>query len=225
MLQFYMRIHPLGRFCFAFFLFVAVLMVNKLSPGLVLLALAVLLVRLFSASWMPLWRALRLLLWLLIPIVLLHLMFTPGRLLWPDSMLPFSREGLDQGLWLAFRLCVLFFAAMALSRSLNIAEWHYYSLRLPLIGKRMLPYMQLAAPMRQMVGDYLKQQKIRPLKGLPTMLATLFENVWHGAEAQADKVWNQWGLMPQHVVPRSGVFSAVLLALCGIGLLYVSGAT
>ncbi|MDQ6988123.1 MAG: hypothetical protein Q9M25_10005 [Mariprofundaceae bacterium] len=218
-----MRIHPLGRFCFAIFLFVAVLMVNKLWSGVVLLLLAVLLVRLFSASWMPLWRALRLLLWLLIPIILLHLMFTPGRLLWPDSMLPFSREGMDQGLWLAFRLCALFFAAMALSRSLNNEEWTYYSVRLPLIGKQVLPYIQLAAPMRQMVGDCLKHRKIRPLKHLPTMLVALFEAVWRGAEVQADKVWDQWGLMPQHVVPRSGVFSAVLLALCGIGLLFVSG--
>jgi len=220
-----MRIHALGRFCFACFLFIAVLMVNKLWVGLFLLVLAVLLVRLFSVSWLPLWRALRLLLWLLIPIILLHLMFTPGRLLWPDSILPFSREGLDQGLWLAFRLCALFFAAMALSRSLNIAEWTYYSVRLPLIGERMLPFVQLADPMRQMVSDNLKQKKIRPLRRLPMMLATLFEDVWCGAEEQADRVWKQWGQMPKHDVGSGGVSSAVFLTLCGIGLLFVSGAT
>ncbi len=219
-----MRIHALGRFCFACLLFIAVLMVNKLWAGLVLLILAVLLVRLLSESWLPLWRALRLLLWLLIPIILLHLMFTPGRLLWPDSVFPFSREGLDQGLWLAFRLCALFFAAMGLSRSLNIAEWTYYSIRLPLIGERMLPFVQLAAPMRQMVSDHLKEKKIRPLNRMPMMLAALFEDVWHGAEEQADRVWKQWRHMPVHAVHAGGVFSAILLSLCGVALLFVARA-
>jgi len=219
-----MRIHPLGRFFFSLSLFAAVLMMNKAWAGAGLLFLAMLLIRLTSASWLPLWRALRLLLWLLIPIILLHLMFTPGRLLWPDSVLSFSREGLDQGLWLALHLCALFFAAMALSRSLKIEEWGYYSIRLPLIGKQMLPFVQLAAPMRQMVSEHLKQQKIRPFRHLPTMLVTLFEAVWHGAQAQADLVWKQWGQEPQHAISNGGVFSAMLLALCGIGLLFVSRA-
>ncbi|MDX8392668.1 MAG: hypothetical protein R8K53_08925 [Mariprofundaceae bacterium] len=221
-LPLYMRIHPLGRFCFSFFLFVAVLMMSKLWMGAGFLALSVLLVRVFNESWMPLWRALRLLMWLLMPILLLHLFFTPGRLLWPDSGLPFSHEGLNQGLWLVFRLCALFFAAMALSRSLNIAEWAYYSLRLPLIGSHLLPFVQLASPLRKMVGEQLKKQQIRPLKRLPLMLAALFEDVWRGAEVQADRVWEEWAQMPDDTV-NGAVFPAVLLALCGIGMIFMSG--
>jgi len=188
-----------------------------------ILLILVLQIRCFSESWLPLRRAFRLLLWLLIPIILLHLFFTPGRLIWPDSSLPFSHEGVNQAAWLALRLCALFVAAMAVSRSLHISEWIYYIGRMPLVGKRLLPFVQLASPMREMVSEHiqLQRQQKHSLRSLPNALATLFVNVWQGAEAEADSVWEHWQPSAQKNA-NGGHALGVLMGLCGVAIFLAS---
>jgi len=220
----YTYIHPLGRFCFAISLFTATILAQREWVIACLLLILFGQIRLFSGSWLPLWRAFRLLLWLIIPIILLHLFFTPGRLIWPDSGVSFSHEGLHQAAWLALRLCALFAAAMGLSRSLDIPEWTYYIARVPLIGGRLLPFVQLASPMRQMVSENIQQQRqqTHSMKTLPHALAALFADVWQGAEVQADNVWESWQ-SPAQKYSNSGYAPGIVMGLCGVAVLLLSG--
>ena len=217
--------HPLGRFCFALGFFLAVLLINRdISTLLLALFGSVLLLRFRHSTWQPIFRAARLLLWLLIPIFILHLMFTPGQLIWPGSVLPFSREGLFEGAWLALHLCTLFYAAMLLSGSLSSEEWALYCLRLPWIGPKLLPYVKLAPPIRALASRGLADAKreLRTAGGLSDIPQVLFAltgliaGLWHASATEAELVWQSWDETiepkPMHARPVPGM----LLALCGL---------
>ena len=217
--------HPLGRLCFALGLFAAVLLMNRGIP-VMLAALAgnILLLYLVCASWQPLLRAAKLLLWLLVPIFLLHLLFTPGQLLWPGSGIPFTREGLHEGLWLALRLCALFYAAMLLSRSLRREEWAFYCLRLPYIGAHLLPYMKLSSPIRTLVSRCMAEAKqqlyesggLRNVSRALQVLTTLIVSVWQGTAMEAKSVWQAWDESVPVRQVQGGIISAFFLMLGGL---------
>lgn len=185
---------------------------------------SVLLLRRVCATWKPLLRAARLLLWLLVPILLLHLLFTPGQLLWPGSIFPFTREGLHAGLWLGLHLCTLFYAAMLLSRSLSQEEWAWYCMQLPRFGPRLLPYVKLAAPLRALVGRGMAEARqqlhlskgIRELPRLLHVLTGLIARVWHDTEAEAEAVWRNWEELPVPGTVHGHLLPALFVALCGL---------
>jgi len=217
--------HPLGRLCFSLGLFTAVLLLRKDIPILLAaLCAGVLLLRWQCATWQPQLRAARLLLWLLVPILLLHLLFTPGELLWPGSGIPFTREGLHEGVWLALRLCALFYAAMLLSRSLTREEWAYYCLRLPVFGPRLLPYVKLSAPMRAMAGRAVAETRsqMRQFAGwrdTPRLLRAFSEltgRVWSGSEVEAKAVWNHWKEEADPRQPQGNILTGLFVALAGL---------
>jgi len=217
--------HPLGRLCFALGLFAAILLMNRDIPlMLATLGSTILLLYLVCASWQPLWRAAKLLLWLLVPIFLLHLLFTPGQLLWPGSEIPFTREGLNEGLWLALRLCTLFYAAMLLSRSLRREEWAFYCLRLPYIGVHLLPYIKLSTPIRALVSQCMAEAKqelgesggLRNVSRTLQVLATVISSVWQGTAMEAKSVWQAWDESLPVKQVQGGVISAFFLMLGGL---------
>jgi len=219
------RAHPLGRMLFSAGLIAAVLLVRRdISLLLPLLAVSVSLLYWICASWQPVMRAARLLLWLVIPVLLLHLFFTPGALLWPGGFIPLSREGLHEGLWLGLRLCALFYAAMLLSRSLSREEWTYYCLALPYPGSVILPYVRLSLPMREMVSRSLAKSRSRldlsaGLKDSPKLMRELGEviaTVWHGSAGVAEKVIRQWNEHEGPRRPQGGAMSAGLMAIAGM---------
>jgi len=220
----YTHIHPLGRFSFAISLFAATILTQHAWVLICLLIILVGQIRLFTGVWRPLWHAFRLLLWLIIPIFLLHLVFTPGRVIWPGSGLPFSYEGVNQASWLALHLCALFAAAMGLSRSLSLSEWTYYVARMPLIGARLLPFVTLALPMQKMVGESIQHQHRKPhtLKEMPNTLAGLFADVWQGADVLADRIWECWQA-PSYQRPNSGYALGVVMGVSGLFVLFISG--
>jgi len=217
--------HPLGRLCFGLGLFVAVLLISRDIPTLLAaLGGSVLLLRCKYATWRPLFRAARLLLWLLIPIFLLHLLFTPGQLIWPGSAIPFSWEGLLEGIWLALHLCTLFYAAMLLSGSLSREEWALYCLRLPLIGSHLLPYVKLATPIRALASRGLADAKRQlhaagALRDIPRVLyalTSLIAEVWHGSAAGAEEVWQRWDENSDSQPAYARSIPGMLLAVCGL---------
>jgi hypothetical protein len=219
------HIHPLGRFCFSLGLFAAVLLMNRDFPVLLFFLVgSLLLLRWLCSTWQPLLRAARLLLWLLVPILLLHLLFTPGQLLWPGSIVPFTREGLYAGVWLGLHLCTLFYAAMLLSRSLSQEEWVWYCLQLPRIGPRLLPYVKLSAPLRALVGRGMAEARqqlylskgIRELPRLLHVITGLIARIWHDTEKEAEAVWRNWDELVVPGTVHSGLLPALLLALCGL---------
>lgn len=219
------RIHPLGRFCFSLGLFSAVLVVHGSFPALLLaLAGCVLLLRWVCTTWQPVLRAARLLLWLLIPILLLHLLFTPGQRLWPGSIFPFTREGVHAGGWLGLHLCALFYAAMLLSRSLSQEEWVWYCLRIPHLGPQLLPYVKLSAPLRALVGRSMTEAKeqlhlskgIRELPRLLHVITGLIAKVWHDTELEAETIWKNWDKLVIPATAQCKLLPALALAVCGL---------
>jgi hypothetical protein len=219
--------HPLGRLCFALGLFAAVLLMPKdISLMLAALCINILLLYLVCAAWQPLLRAAKLLMWLLVPIFLLHLLFTPGQLLWPGSGVPFTREGLLEGVWLALRLCALFYAAMLLSRSLRREEWVFYCLRLPVFGVHLLPYIKLSSPIRALVSRCMAEAKqqlsesggLRNVSRALQVLAGLVVRVWRGTAMEAKSVWQAWDENIPVKREQGGIVSALFLILGGLSM-------
>lgn len=218
------RIHPLGRMLFAAGLLVSLLMIHGNFPLLLgVLAGCVMLLGWLCASLQPVLRAARLLLWLVLPVVLLHLMFTPGQLLWPGSAFGFTREGMHQGLWLGLRLCAMFYAAMLLSRALSREEWTYYCLRLPYFGPRLLPYVSLSPSMRELASRSLSETKMhlnltsgwRDAPRLLHALGDVIGRVWHGSAVQAQQVWEHWDELPAVRRPSGNLLAGAMLVLIG----------
>ncbi|MDQ6972652.1 MAG: CbiQ family ECF transporter T component [Mariprofundaceae bacterium] len=221
----------MARLCFALGLFASVLLAGKaVLVYMMLLSTLLVLLHWLNASWQPVWRAARLLLWLLIPIFLLHMAFTPGRLIWPGGIISVSYEGLQQGLLLAVRLCTLFYAGMLLSRALTRAEWVSACLNTPVLGPLLLPYIALSSPIRGLVDECIAQARkgtgypdMPRIRGLLLTMTRLMQQVWNGAAQEARSVGGQWDELSR---PDSSLMQAgqgygsfsVLLALGGISM-------
>ncbi len=187
-------------------------------PGIML---CVTLLRIINQSWMPVSRAIRLLLWLILPIFLLHLFSTPGALIWPGGMLPFTWEGADRATWLSTRLLFLFFSAMLLSRSLSLEEWEVQVCHIPVMGRRLYPYLQLFHPMREqasmLVRKHWRQGRSRGMVWMPEMVVCLFEDILRSSHEQAEVVWQDWsGELPSYDLSLDG--RTLLLMLISISL-------
>ena len=216
----YFLSHMLGRLTFSLALFAAVPGASSFQQLAGLLLLGSLLVRLQGDSWRPLVRAGKLLPWLLIPIIVMHMLFTPGRMLWPAAGIPVSAEGLREGAWLALRLATLFVAAMGMSRALTHQEWLYAAARIPGIGKKLAVYLRLAGPLHETVMREIRGRGLRPLNRLPQTLAGLFHDVWQVAGETAGKVWSEWERFPELRENRYSVVGGAMVAAGGVMLLY-----
>lgn len=135
------RSHPLSR------LLLGVAVVALLASGdrSVLLMVSVALVALIDGGWRNIRRALAVLRWLIIPILLLHLLMTGGERLWPESGLPLSLDGLRIGAHLSLNLLTYYSVAMLVSRLWRQDELLAYAPRVPYIGRYLFPYL-LALP-------------------------------------------------------------------------------
>jgi len=219
------RIHPLGRLSFAVGMLATLLLVQRDIPGMsVLLVISMLLISWLSASWLPVWRAARLLLWLVLPILCLHMLFTPGELLWPASWLHVTREGWHEGVLLGLRLSAMFYAAMLVSRSLSREEWVWCCLSLPVLGAFLLPYVKLSLPMRGMASQALSQARMtislrsawRDAAAIPRALGDAIENVWHASDSQAEQLWKNWDQEEAARRVSGNVTAGILLAVLGV---------
>jgi len=191
-----MNIHPLGRLFFGLGFFVAALIAHDMIVAVTGLLVCIALLRIVNQSWVPVFKAIRLLLWLILPICILHLLLTPGARMWPGSILPFTWEGADRAAWLSTRLLLLFFSAMLLSRSLNMEEWRIQICHIPIAGRRLYPYLQLFYPMREMTASlarkHWRESRPRRLTAIPEMIVRLIEDVLISGHEQAKAVWEGW---------------------------------
>jgi len=217
----YITIHPLGRLFFGLGFFVAALVVRDVTFAAVGTGLSLILLHMVNGSWTPAFRATRLLLWLILPICILHLLLTPGALIWPGSVVPFTREGVDRALWLSTRLFFLFFSAMLLSRTLSMKEWQIQIYRIPALGRCAYPYLQLFNPMRDMavslVRKHWRESRSRGITAMPEMIVRLLEDMLRSGHAQAKLVWESWkGDLPSCDLKFDG--RALALMVLGISL-------
>jgi len=189
-------IHPLGRLFFGLGCFCAALVAHDMLVTVPGLMLCTVLLRRVNGSWMPVFKAVRLLLWLILPVCMLHLFLTPGARIWPGGMLPFTWEGVDRAAWLSTRLVFLFFSAMLLSRSLSLDEWQAQICRIPVVGSRLNPYLQLFHAMRdtvpELVRKHWRENRSRGITAIPEMIVCLLEGVLRSGHEQATRVWENW---------------------------------
>jgi len=211
----------MGRLSLALGFFVAALITHNIAFAAVELAACIILLRAMNGSWTSILRAMRLLLWLLLPVFLLHLLFTPGSLMWPGSGVPFTWEGWDRAAWLGSRLFLLFFSAMLLSRALTLEEWQAQLCHIPGIGRHLFPYLQLFHPMWKMTAKLARkhwhENRSRAFRALPETISALLENVLKASHEQASTLWANWdGALPPCDRRIDG--RALLLVLCGFCL-------
>ncbi len=183
--------------------------------------------------WMAFIKIFRLLLWLFVPILLFHGLFTPGLYVQSPIALPLTIEGLSRGLYLSLHIALIFFAAMLLYRSLTMAEWYSCLNRLPKANV-LQPYFLLIPQLRKRLYAILSEQKQswRVLEQrwlhLPDMLVLSIQDMLHAGEEEAEALWYNWDtrLASMHAEPIvlwavKDIGYAVLLLL-GWGFLWMN---
>lgn len=191
--------------------------------GLLLIVSALLIVML-DESWRNLVRALRVLRWFLVPILLLHLVFSGGERLWPESGLPLSLEGLKTGLWLSLKLMTFYSLAMLLSRLLLREELLSLLAALPKVGARLYPYTLSMHIVRQSVQLSLNQfrqqfQLRRDWRRTGVMLASLLHQMLRAASSCTHLLWLRWPTVP-HRTPGRMCLKNELPVLVASGMLW-----
>ncbi|MDX8411604.1 MAG: hypothetical protein R8K46_07040 [Mariprofundaceae bacterium] len=201
-MNFFQGCKPLGRLLFGTGLLSAAVMAQSAWLAALLLAFSLLALRLVAGSWQPWRRAWRVLRWLLVPIVLMHLLFTPGTLIFPQLGGGPSYEAVAAALWLSLRLCLMFASAMTFSRLLSVQEWTHALLAIPWAGRRLYPYAMLIFPMRasleRLLRCYYQQWRIRrrcfSISDLAALLSGLFTQVMVWSKRQGSVLWLRWGV-------------------------------
>lgn len=212
-----------GLLCMAIF-------VKSIAILLLLLLLSVALICILDGHTVTTIRLIRLLRWFVVPIILLHALFTPGQLLWPDFFITISREGLIQGLKLTLHLSAIFFVAMLMFHLLKRAEWLRYLLALPYIGERMAIYVWMMSSMKMnnsvLLGDLRLQFSLRKdMKRIPLLLLAAFRQSLNDASEQACVLWLRWPAQKRWLGPVSMQqrtpslhYDAASLLMAGIGV-------
>jgi len=220
---------PLSRLLFGSGLLFLAIMTHSMLLSLLLLVLSAVLIYILDGHGLTNLRIMRLLHWFIIPIILLHTLFSPGRLLWPDFFIPMSREGLIQGTMLSLHLSVIFFVAILLFRLLKRSEWLRYMIILPCLGKQLVIYVWMMSCMkmnnRSLLGDLRLQFRLRKdMKSVPLLLISAFRQSLNDASEHACTLWLRW---PAHMRCLSPVsmqqrapevhYDAVSLLLASVG--------
>jgi len=150
------------------------------------------------------WRNWQLLRWILLPTLVLHSIFTPGALIFPDFFIPISHEGLQLGVQLALHWATVFTLAMLLGHLFTIEQWLQGVARLPWLYHILYPYLCLFPRMnlwvRVLIRRYYRQwnllswrQPLHKLAQLPEHLLDLLLHLQHRSQQCATSVWQHWG--------------------------------
>lgn len=186
-----------GRLVVAAVFFATAATVDDYPLALAQLFLTMLLLRLIDGSNEILHRGLRLVAWLIVPLVALHLLFTPGRLLIPALGGGPSIEGVRAAGWLSLRLALLFFAALLLLRSLRQREWLALAVQLPWLGRRLSLHVQLLPCMQRQLAELVRRYhqawrlRGRPLWA-PELLLGLLHQVLTLGRLSGAALWLRW---------------------------------
>jgi hypothetical protein len=170
-------------------------------------------------------RAMKVLTFLMLPILILHMWLTPGRL-WLAGI---SVEGLALGGWLSLHLALMYFAAMLFSRLITLPEW--MALTALCGGRRLQAHLMLLMPLARQVRwrmQWLGRQWRRrgSWRQLAPSLAAVMGQCLSVSQRQADALWLRWpaGVRPAGffaaTVPLTEAWPATLvLVLIGAGVL------
>jgi len=171
-----------------------------------------------------LWRALRYLRWLLLPMIMLHLAFTPGMLLAPDLPWSPTQEGVDAAMWQSLRLINWFLAGWLLVYLLSHHEWQQLFARLPKVGRHWSALLIALPPMVQRCQQRLTEMRWRwklergRWRDIPPLAAAMVVMVLAQGSAQAEAHWltNSRAALPQPSTPLPPI-AWLAIALIGAG--------
>jgi hypothetical protein len=169
---------------------------SSMTHALGLLGIALLLLLVLGTPAATVGRALKVLAFLVLPILVLHMWLTPGRLL--VSLGRFggiSAEGLEHGGWLSLHLVLMYFSAMLFSRLVSLQEW--MSLTSMCGGRRLQPYLMLLMPLARQVRwrtqALARQWRQRGTwRELPLTLSAVTAQCMSVSRQQADALWMRW---------------------------------
>jgi len=200
--------YPASRLLFGAGLLCMAVFVQSIGISVFLLLLSVTLICFLDGHTLTTIRLLRLLRWFVVPIILLHALFTPGQLLWPEFFIAISWEGLTQGLKLSIHLSVIFFVAMLMFHLLKRAEWLSYLLALPYVGKHLATYVWMMSCMKmnngRLLGDLRCQFRLRKdMKRAPLLLMSAFRKSLNDASEHACLLWLRWPVQRACLSPLS----------------------
>jgi len=187
----------------------AVIMTKALVIGLTMSALAVLVIRMRDGNWQTIVRLVRLLRWFVIPILLLHMLFTPGTLLFPGFPIGISREGAMAGISLSLHLIAIYLVAIMLFRLLHQYEWLQLCASIPGIGRQLALNAMMMISLKQVIGRLLGQLRDQFQIRLrwqqsPLLLIAAFRFTLQEAACYARMLWLRW---PESSVIGSGLHS------------------
>lgn len=161
------------------------------------LMMAVLLLRWVDGNFRLFRRAAKLLLWITLPMIIIHALFSPGRLIEAGGV-PLSVDGALYGAHLALHFITVFIAALLLYRVMTAGEWLRFVTRLPWFGGRLLPYIVLMQPLRNETMAIIRRYRMRWARGerdmnrLGLMLLLIIRRVLRCGSGQAAHLWHNW---------------------------------
>jgi len=142
-----------------------------------------------------LWRALHYLRWLLLPVIMLHLLFTPGMLLIPSLPWSPTHEGANAALWQSLRLINWFLSGWLLAYLLSHQEWQQLFIRTPKVGRHWADLLMALPPMLQRCRASLMQIRWRwrleqgRWRDIPALAAAIVVMVLAQGDRQAEAHW------------------------------------
>jgi len=179
----------------------------------------------------------RLLCWLVVPILLLHALFTPGELLVKGMAIPVSIEGIRLGGWFAFHLVVIFLSALVFSRLLSKEEWISFMLRMPGWGERLVPYVLLLEPGLKKNREIVRREYAnwcscgKKFRQLPVHITIALTDTLNENRKDASELWHDWDQRVSSIPDgsQSGkqgmpmATTAAVIAAVAVWILYLAG--
>lgn len=221
--------HLASRLFLGLPLLILALMIADINFGLLLSLSIMVLIYYVEQSWQRVVRTLRLLRWFIVPILLLHSLFSPGQYIFPGMPLSLTQEGVMQGVQLSIQFSAIFFAASFFFLCLKQQEWIKLILVLPFVHhEKSASYMLMVAIMQRVVQlvvhDFQKQWRMRKRwQDMPLLLLALFRTILKEAADHAGQLWLRWPgslqLSAQGEVGSSPGGVVASLFCIGVGLL------
>lgn len=204
----------LFRLLFVFSLLVWGVIADSLAGLASLLLISILFMLSTTQGIVFIRRSGSLLVWLIIPIMMLHAVLTPGIYIFATAYLPVTFEGLNQGIFLSLHMLLMYFAAALLLRLILQHEWFALLSLCPrcedYIKPKLFLLQQMKTPMLKRVRDCAQQwKKSKDYSVLPSVITQLLAVSMQESRQQAASLWYDWENTQMRHLSSLGVISVV----------------
>ena len=140
----------------------------------------------------------KVLLWFFVPVLVFQSLFTPGNYVVSQVAIPFTYEGIEQGLLLCMHLATVYFAAFTVMKLVSYSEWLRMLQLIPYIYQKLLPSIILLHDLKAVITTALQTRYGQWLslphkyKELPSMIAETMGEVVSNAENSTADMWQSW---------------------------------